>query len=149
MKTLTKIAVSAAILAAGLAIGMAINRKTVVIERIFVKSTWETILSHRQKIWLGALEWCESRGDAEAINPKDKDGTPSYYSFQFKPKTFIYYVEKYGVVPGGLTDQNILERMKDYGTTKLIVANMILDPKVKWEVEFPGCIKKLGRPPKN
>lgn len=43
--------------------------------------------SHQQEIWMAALEWCESRGNNSAINWYDKDGTASYYAFQFKPGT--------------------------------------------------------------
>jgi len=109
-----------------------------------------TLLSHRQETWRAALEWCESRGDPGAVNPKDRDGTPSYYSFQFKPSTFKSFGERYGIIEKGLEIQEIKERMKDYQITLKIVEAMILDQKnINWENEFPGCVKKLGRPPKN
>lgn len=94
-------------------------------------------LSHQQEVWLHALEWCESRGVNTAINPKDKDGTPSYYAFQFKPKTFELFAEKYGVSG----------KLSDYEAQKQIVSNMIKDKSVKWEQQFPDCVRRLGRPP--
>lgn len=38
-------------------------------------------LTHQQEVWIYALEFCESRGNTEAINPKDLDGTPSYGAY--------------------------------------------------------------------
>jgi len=107
-------------------------------------------LSHRQEVWMYALEWCESRGNIEAINPKDKDGTPSYYSWQFKPGTFKGYGEKYGVIPKGLSSQEIMIKIKDYELQKQIVSFMIKDPSVKWANEFPDCVlRKIGMTPKD
>ena len=110
------------------------------------------ILTHPQRIWLGALEWCESHGVVTAINPKDKDNTPSYYSFQFKPGTFRGYGEKYGLIEIGKTDAEIKELMKNYKLTVLIMEQMILDKDIKpivWRNSlFPGCTAKLGTPPK-
>lgn len=105
-------------------------------------------LSHRQQVWLGALEWCESRGIQTAINEIDLDGTPSYYSFQFKPDTFKMYGEKYSVIEKGKSREEIMELLKEYDLQKQIVENMILDPNIRWERQFPWCVKKLGRPPK-
>lgn len=51
-------------------------------------------LKHRQEVWISALEWHESRGRNSALNPKDRDGTPSYSNFQWKPSTFIGYAKK-------------------------------------------------------
>ena len=94
--------------------------------------------NHRQKIWLGALEWCESAGVKEAINPNDSDGTPSYHSFQFKPNTFERYIKKYNIKEAPISD---------YDTQYLIVSQMLNDKSVKWNKEFPACVRKLGYPP--
>lgn len=106
------------------------------------------IVTHAQDTWERALEWCESRGLLEAVNPNDLDGTPSWYSWQWKPETFKSYGEKYLVIEPGLDAKTIKERMKQYKTQKLILDNMVNDPAIKWEHEFPGCVKKIGRPPK-
>lgn len=107
------------------------------------------ILTHQQEVWIYALEWCESHGVESAVNPKDKDGTPSYYSFQFKPGTFRSYGELYGVIPKGLTDKEITDRLKDYKLQKDIVSFMVQDKAVNWEQQFPDCVKrKIGRPPR-
>ena len=108
------------------------------------------LLTHRQTIWMAALEWCESSGNKDAINKMDLDGTPSYYSFQFKPTTFLAYGVRYKLIePGTYNIFWIMEKLKDYDLQSRIVEKMILDPKVKWEREFPDCVRKLGRPPKN
>ncbi len=99
----------------------------------------EPVLTHRQELWLYVLEWCESRGNNDAINPKDKDGTPSYYAFQFKPATFRYYSKKY----------SIQGELKDYNSQRAIVSQMIYDPDVVWIQEFPDCVLRFGRPPKH
>ena len=110
------------------------------------------LLTHQQHIWVGALEWCESRGIYSAINKVDKDGTPSYYSFQFKPGTFRYYAEKYGVIRKGHSDTEIMELMKQYNFQLATIEHMVVDPSITantWRYSlFPGCTAKLGTPPK-
>lgn len=107
------------------------------------------LLSHSQEVWLHALEWCESRGVVTAVNPKDLDNTPSYYSFQFKPGTFKGFGLQYGVLKKEEVDtkEELMEKLKDYELQKAIVTQMILDPKTSWYTQFPGCVKKLGKPP--
>lgn len=107
------------------------------------------IVTHAQDVWISALEWCESKGVEEAINPKDRDGTKSFYSFQFKPGTFRSYGEKYGVIKKGLSEEKIRELMKSQELQRKIVENMINDKSVRWAQQFPDCVKnKIGYPPK-
>ena len=110
-------------------------------------SSYETQLKHRRQIWKNALEWCESRGIKEVINPKDRDGTPSWYSAQFKPTTFLNYGIKYKLIPTSTTEIQVMELMKDYDLTWKIIDNMIDDPKVVWKYEFPDCVTKFVGPP--
>jgi len=113
-----------------------------------IKIIPKPILTHQQEVWRSALEWCESRGVKNAINPKDKDGTASYYSWQFKPSTFKAFGIKYGVLPKETTNAQIPELIKDYQLQKDIVGYMILDKSTRWEQQFPDCVKKkIGRPP--
>lgn len=107
------------------------------------------VLTHQQQIWRGALEWCESRGKNTAINAVDRDGTPSYYAFQFKPNTLRYYGERYGLIAKGKSDAEIMELLAHYEIQSAIVDKMILDPTTVWEKQFSECVRKLGRPPKN
>ena len=102
-------------------------------------------LKHRREVWLSALEWCESAGRPDAINKEDLDGTPSYGAFQFKPGTFSHYVNKYGIEVE--REKSDLYTFMNYNTQRKIVSRMIDDPNVRWANEFPGCVKKLGRPP--
>jgi hypothetical protein len=104
-------------------------------------------LTHAQEVWLGALEWCESRGVKTAVNKVDRDGTPSYYSFQFKPSTFALYGSKYKLIFVGNSASDIMELMEDYDLTRKIMTSMIQDPGINWEHQFPDCVRKLGRPP--
>ena len=105
-------------------------------------------ITHAQDVWISSLEWCESKAKPTAINPKDKDGTPSYYSFQFKPYTFKSYGELYGVIEKGLSVEKRAELIKSQPLQRKIVENMVNDKKVVWMQQFPGCVKKLGYPPK-
>ena len=105
--------------------------------------------NHRLETWVSALEWCESAGIKEAINPRDRDGTPSYYSFQFKPSTFRQYAERYQFVELGLPDGQIKALMADYELGRRIVKAMVGDNKVNFNNEFPACIKKIGMPPRD
>jgi len=93
----------------------------------------------RQRAWLGALIWCESRGIETAINPVDLDNTPSYGLLQFKPSTFHYFMARYEIG----TSTNYM----DAELQQRIVEEMILRNDVKWHIQFPGCTKKLGTPP--
>lgn len=96
-------------------------------------------LSHRQELWMNVLEWCESRGDPDAVNEKDLDGTASYGAFQFKPSTLNYYAEKYSVAT---------TTVMDYDVQKAVVTQMILHRnEIKWTQQFPDCVKKFGLPP--
>lgn len=108
----------------------------------------EAQLTHAQEVWIAALEWCESRGRPEAINKKDRDGTPSYYSFQFKPSTLEYYGKIYKVIPQEADEAQLAEYLKSYEIQYAIVKAMVLDSKhITWEQQFPGCVKKNGPPP--
>lgn len=110
------------------------------------------LLTHEQEVWLHALQWCESHGNGEAINKVDKDGTPSYYWYQFKPGTFRGYGEKYLLIEIGKTDEEIMELMKNYELTYSIMERMVADPTItakQWRYSlFPGCTAKLGTPPR-
>lgn len=98
-------------------------------------------VSHAQSVWISALEWCESQGKPTAVNAKDRDGTPSYYSFQFKPDTFEAMKARYGI-------EGVIESQE---TQQAILEAMVLDRSIKnaeWGNSlFPGCVKKLGYPP--
>lgn len=96
------------------------------------------VLTHQQRAWLGALEWCESRGVPEAVNPRDLDDTPSYGILQFKPSTLEYFKKAY----------KIEGRLMDPRTQEQIVEQMIIRGGIDWHHQFPGCTKKLGNPPK-
>lgn len=114
--------------------------------------TPEPLLTHEQTVWMHALQWCESHGNGEAINKVDKDGTPSYYWYQFKPGTFRQYGEKYLLIETGKSDEEIMELMKNYELTYSIMEHMVADPTItakQWRYSlFPGCTAKLGTPPR-
>lgn len=93
--------------------------------------------SESREEWLAKLIQCESHGNPEAINPKDRDGTPSYGLLQFKPSTFEMFSKAYKI-EGELMDPE---------AQKAIVRRMMDDKSVVWENQFPACVRKLGRPP--
>lgn len=98
-------------------------------------------MSHRQLVWTYALEWCESGGNKQAVNPKDRDNTPSYGSFQFKPATFGAFAKKYNIAT---TSKGYM----DPEVQRKIVEKMLFDKTVVWSTQFPDCVKKLGWPPR-
>lgn len=103
------------------------------------------ILTHQQRAWLGALEWCESGGNPKAINPKDKDNTPSYGILQFKPSTFNYFSGLYNItVPIPVAPAMAYMNPE---VQILIVEQMIIREEVNWHQQFPACTSKLGLPP--
>lgn len=93
-------------------------------------------LSDAQKSWLEVLEQCESNGNANAINPKDRDGLPSYGILQFQKPTFEFFQKLYG------TTGNLMQPQAQ----ETIVVQMILRGGVDWHKQFPDCTKKLGVP---
>lgn len=107
--------------------------------------------------WLERLVMCESSGNPEAINEEDLDGTPSYGLLQFKPSTFWMFAEAYGIVhrqyepdTAYMPDMSIgswYDVMMAPEYQRAIVRRMMRDPSVKWENQFPGCVRKLGLPP--
>lgn len=135
-KTLTTIAIGVLLILAGWAV-RAGGEPT---QTIASSTSPIRLLTDRQEIWINALEWCESRDMPNAINPRDKDNTPSYGILQFKPSTYAYYAKKYGL--GSTTDY-----MNPAGQ-KAIVKGMILDDTVNWQKQFPDCVRKLDHPPK-
>lgn len=90
-----------------------------------------------REAWLADLVSCESSGNPGAINPVDRDGTPSYGLLQFKPSTFEMFKKAYRI-EGELMDPE---------AQKAIVRRMMDDESIKWENQFPACVRKLGRPP--
>lgn len=120
-------------------------------------------ISHRQEVWRNALEWCESRGNPDAINKIDRDGTSSYGAYQFKPETFWAYGEMYSVVrrPEVREPQVVLlvdgslgseyDALMHRDTQAAIVDQMILHyDEINWRQQFPDCIKnKIGMPPRS
>ncbi len=98
-------------------------------------------LASTQEEWLAKLEHCESRGDPAAVNPKDRDGTPSYGLLQFKPSTFALYARAYGMA----STTNYM----DPEAQRAIVKRMMRDPSVNWHIQFPDCVRRLGLPPRN
>ena len=104
--------------------------------------------THQQEIWVSVLEWCESKGNNTAINPLDRDGTPSYYAFQFKPSTFKGYGIKYGLLREDLEPEDYLNFLSVYAYQREIVNRMLNDPDVNWHQEFPQCVLIHGLPPK-
>lgn len=96
-------------------------------------------LSPAQVIWLAKLMNCESGIKTTAINPNDLDNTPSYGLLQFKPSTFSAFTAKYDIESDDYMDANAQVE---------IVMHWILNPgEVRWEGQFPACVKKLGLPP--
>jgi hypothetical protein len=109
----------------------------------------KTELSHRQEVWISALEWCESRGYNEALNPMDRDGTPSFSNFQWKPETLLIFGKKYKLINNTATTDDVPKLLEDYELQREIVRRMIGDKTVNWLQQFPDCVKnKIGHPPK-
>lgn len=108
-------------------------------------------LTNRQEIYLAALEWCESSGNPDAINPQDSDGKPSYGAFQFRPSTLKWLAIKYEILTEKDldTDQEVMEKIMDRNIQRRIMENMVLDNSIKFEKQFPHCVNyKIGQPPR-
>ena len=97
------------------------------------------ILTDNQRAWLRKLIQCESSGNPKAINPKDRDLTPSYGLLQFKPETFYGFAKQYGIEVTDVMDPD--QQIE-------IVSSMIIDSKnINWAQQFPVCSARYGQPP--
>lgn len=113
---------------------------SVPVDNMGIASTTVPSISHAQEVWLGALEWCESQGVPKALNPKDRDGTPSLGAFQFKPGTLIGFAKLYGI--------EISDDIFDYASQRAVMVQLVLHSKeIDWSQQFPDCTRRLGRPP--
>lgn len=90
-----------------------------------------------REAWLERLITCESGGNPGALNPVDRDGTPSHGLLQFKRETFEWAASLYGIVAD----------LYDAEAQKEIVRRWMDEPSIIWENQFPDCVRKLGRPP--
>lgn len=106
------------------------KKEPIVIKEVKLQTT-------TREAWLAALIMCESSGNPNAINEVDLDGTPSYGLLQFKPSTFEHFKKAYKL-EGELMDPE---------AQKAIVRRMMDDPSVRWDKQFPWCVRKLGIPP--
>lgn len=100
-------------------------------------------LNAAQIIWLAQLANCESDTKIHALNPADSNGKPSRGFLQFQDATFRSYTSIYNLdITATSTQQQIAEAQVE------IVSRWILNPgAVKWESQFPACVKRLGLPP--
>jgi len=93
---------------------------------------------------VGLLE----RGRNDALNKVDRDGTPSYSNFQWKPTTLLYYGKMYKLVSASSTVENVPELLRDYDLQRDIVRHMVRDIHINWYQQFPDCVKlKVDLPP--
>lgn len=89
------------------------------------------------------LAACESSGNPTALNPKDRDGTPSHGKYQFKIDTWKRYNRKYNLFPWrGWSEEQWYATMYDGYYQDLIVRAMFQDPAVNLHTEFPDCSRK-------
>ena len=90
------------------------------------------------------LRACESQGRDSAINPKDRDLTPSWGRYQFKPSTLYGWGKQYGtitdmepaeimnvIMDGDLQERTLIEVLKDHQKDKRW-----------WNQQFPDCGNK-------
>lgn len=90
------------------------------------------------------LGQCESNGNQNAVNPKDRDGTSSNGKYQFKRSTWRYFVHKYDLWNSAQWDE------ADYENTlfsdwhqDVVVSLMFIDPDVNLHQQFPVCADRL------
>lgn len=104
-------------------------------------------LDRRTRAILEQLVACESGGDPYAVNPEDLDGTASYGCLQFKPSTLLFFGRKYGVIPEGIEDEEIMNLIFDCELQVAVASRMIEDRGAQrsfWKTQFPGCSEKNG-----
>ena len=138
-----------------LALAFILGKNVIEQPKVDPQSFWRSVgvmqyePTHQQIIWKNALEWFESRGVKTAVNPKDKDGTASWCSHQFKPDTVKFYgAQKYKMIPDDLEKSDYTNYACDYAFISEVVNRMLGDKDVKWRHEFPDVVNnKIGLPP--
>lgn len=107
--------------------------------------------TEKELVWRYVLEWCESRGNNNAINPNDLDNTPSYGVFQFKPETLKHYLYRYEIISPEILDTfetaDFINLSFDREIMYEVLNRMIGEKdKINWKKEFPYCVEKFGKP---
>lgn len=95
---------------------------------------------------VGAMIVCESGGNDSALNPCDKDKTPSFGRLQFKPETLKRYVLKYEFFSQEEVDawtwDDLMEHVWDGELQERIFRKMLDDSDVNFAWEFPDCYRR-------
>jgi len=81
--------------------------------------------------YLDTLAMCESGNNPNAINPVDRDGTPSLGRYQFKVGTFNYFSQVFKIATTSIfngDEQRIIVRKMAQTLTK-----------AQWARQFPDC----------
>ena len=105
-------------------------------------------LSLAQSEWLWRLEECESGHNPLAHNPRDTNGEESNGLYQFQRPTWRGYNLKYLIYPADQWEPSDFENnLWDGKMQRAILEEMLFDKSVRWQNEFPGCVKKIGLPP--
>ena len=96
---------------------------------------------HSKQDFIDFLIQCESGGNDKAINPRDRDGSPSWGLLQFKPDTLYKYVKRYSILPS-IESQEIMNVIFDGELQVRVLKEMLEDPAVDWYREFPDCYRR-------
>lgn len=103
------------------------------------------VLAQEVEQKIDRLAICESGGKASAINPVDRDGTPSNGKYQFKRDTWKLYVKRYGLWEWQTWSEEKWEETLFSGFHQdVVVRLMFVDSAVNLQNEFPACSKLLG-----
>jgi hypothetical protein len=87
---------------------------------------------------------CESRGNPNALNKIDRDGTPSYGLLQFKPSTFHAVLKQY--IDPTITEEQSFAKIYDGDLQIKAFIAWFGDgrPISWWQQQFPACSKLYG-----
>lgn len=96
------------------------------------------ILSKNQRVWIGALEYCESRGRSD-IKILDSNDRYSYGILQFQMDTFLRYGKKYGIIATSTTELEAEKMIYDPDLQEKVAHRILLDG---GEKNWNNCYKK-------
>lgn len=101
--------------------------------------------TEKTKTVLKELISCESGGRENALNPNDKDNTPSYGLLQFKPSTLLWAIRTYNLRPN-IEDDEVMNLMFSGQLQVDAFLAMYGDgkPESWWKSQFPACSKMHG-----
>ena len=106
-------------------------------------------ITKEQELYLAKLINCESGDNPLARNDHDRDNLSAKGLYQFKDKTWRFYIKKYDLWNWRNWEEADFENaIWSREHQEVVLRYMLNDEDVNFKREFPQCVKRLGLPPR-